>query len=110
MKPSNIQITFSQHDLTNKNSEAFQKTVKNITIHPGYHCQKIKDDIAILELESILQWSESVLPACFPFAVTHEKYTTFNDLIGIVAGWGWTHEEAGKGNYAKRIFKELLLI
>lgn len=100
MKSSNIKITFSEYDLTNKNSEAYQKTVKNITIHPGYDCRKIKDDIAILELDDSLEWSESVLPACLPFSEPHEEYTQFNDLIGVVAGWGWTNEDNSKGKYS----------
>lgn len=98
MKPANINITFSQHDLTNKDSDAYQMAVKTINIHPGYVCRKPKDDIAILELESILEWSDYVLPACLPLAVTHSEYTKFNDIIATVAGWGWTNEDSAKGN------------
>lgn len=97
MKPSNIKITVSQQDLTNKNSDAYQMSVKNISVHPGYICRKPKDDIAILELDSVLHWSESVLPACFPLALNHEEYRTFNDVVATVAGWGWTNEDTAKG-------------
>lgn len=99
LKPSHVKITFSQHDLSNKNSEAYQGTVKKITVHPGHICGKKRDDIAILELNNVLQWSDSVLPACLPIAVNDDAYTKFNDVIGTVAGWGWTNEDSGKGKY-----------
>lgn len=98
LKPANIKVTISQHDLTNKNSDAYQLAVKNIFVHPGYICRKPKDDIAILELNTKLTWSEAVLPACFPFGDQHVEYTNFNDVVATVAGWGWTNENSAKGN------------
>lgn len=98
LKPSSIKITLSQHDLTNKNSDAYQMTVKNIVIHPGYVCRKPKDDIAIIELVNTVQWSETVVPACFPFTAIDDKYSKFNGVIATVAGWGWTNEDSAKGN------------
>lgn len=87
----------SQHDLTIKDGDAFQMAVKTITVHPGYICRKPKDDIAILELDSKLQWSETVLPACLPIGSDHEGYTKFNNVKATVAGWGWLNEDTAKG-------------
>lgn len=87
----------AQHDLTNNNNDAFQVDVKSITVHPGYICNKPKDDIAILELESTLTWSSSVVPACFPVAADHEEYSKFSGVLATVAGWGWTNEDSSKG-------------
>lgn len=88
----------AQHDLTIKNSDAYQVAIKTITIHPGYICNKPKDDIAILELKDALSWSASVVPACFPVAEDHEKYSKFEDILATVTGWGWTSEDNSKGN------------
>lgn len=71
--------------------------IKSIMIHHGYNCSKPINDIAILELEKELQWSDSVSPACLPNASTHNKYSKFDNIIATVAGWGWTNEKNSKG-------------
>ncbi|VEN63228.1 unnamed protein product [Callosobruchus maculatus] len=105
LKPANIKITLSQHDLTQKDSDAFQMPVKSITIHPEYNCGKPKDDIAILELDGTLAWTDSVLPACLPFGRSHDEHSTFDNLLATVAGWGWTNEDSAKGGRAKTLQK-----
>ncbi|XP_050302337.1 trypsin-1-like [Anthonomus grandis grandis] len=99
ISPSSIKVTISQHDLTNKNSNAFQIGIKSLKVHPEYSCNKVKNDIAILELEKIVAWTESVTPACLPD--NYEKaYSNFQNEFATVAGWGWTNEERGGGGRA----------
>ncbi|KAJ8943777.1 hypothetical protein NQ314_009656 [Rhamnusium bicolor] len=110
LKPGNIKITISQHDLSQKNSNAYQVEIKAISIHPGYICNKPRDDIAILELEKSLQFGlrktwKSVLPACLPFAANHDKHSKFDNILATVAGWGWTNEDSSKGGRAKTLQK-----
>ncbi|XP_018567398.1 trypsin-1-like, partial [Anoplophora glabripennis] len=105
LKPANIKITLSQHDLTNTNSDAYQMDIKTVMIHPGYICNKPKDDIAMLELEKELQWSDSVIPACLPVAANHDRYSKFDNILATVAGWGWTNEKNSKGGRAKILQK-----
>lgn len=87
----------SQHDLSNKGSDAYQMAVKSITVHPGYTCNKPKDDIAILELDDSINWSDVVVPACLPVDTDHEKHSKYDDVLATVAGWGWTNEDSSKG-------------
>ncbi|KAJ8922188.1 hypothetical protein NQ315_004123 [Exocentrus adspersus] len=105
LKPGNIKITVSQHDLTQKESDAYQMDIKAISLHPGYICNKPKDDIAILELDQELQWSETVLPACLPVASGHHKHSKFDNILATVAGWGWMSEKNSKGGRANRLQK-----
>lgn len=101
LRPDNIKVTVSQYDLSIKDSDAYQMSVKNINIHPGYICKKTKDDIAILELDGKLVWSESVLPACLPFGESHNGYSTYENILATVAGWGWTNENSNIGRFLK---------
>ncbi|XP_057662224.1 serine protease 30-like [Diorhabda carinulata] len=103
-KPAALKVTMSQYDLTIKNSEAYQMNVKAITIHPGYVCSQPKDDIAILELEKVIHWSDSVGPACLP---SEEESQAARNFV-TVAGWGWTHEDSSKGQRATILQKAKL--
>ncbi|XP_050516065.1 trypsin-1 [Diabrotica virgifera virgifera] len=107
LQASSIKITVSQYDLTIKNTDAYQVSVKAITIHPGYVCGKPKDDIALLELENTLTWSNSALPACLPSSKSGDDYTS---LLAVVAGWGWTNEVTDKGGRADIMQKAKLAI
>nr|XP_023013489.1 trypsin-1 [Leptinotarsa decemlineata] len=102
LKPASIKVTMSQHDLTHKNTDAYQMDVKTITIHPGYICTRPKDDIALLELQNTIHWSESVLPACLPVAASQRDS---ENILATVAGWGWTNEDSSKGGRAKNLQK-----
>lgn len=114
LKPAGIKITVSQHDLSNKESDAYQISVKSVTVHPGYTCNKPKDDIAILELDDTINWSASILPACLPDSTDHEKHSKYDDVLATVAGWGWTNEDSSKGmevtNYLTKFFFILCII
>lgn len=71
-------------------------TVKEITTHPEYSCKKPSNDIALIELDKEVQWSESVSPACLP-SLSEDGYDTYDNMIATVAGWGWTDEDNAKG-------------
>lgn len=91
-----IKITLGQHDLTDKRSNAYNVQVKTIFVHPGYVCKVAKDDIALLELEKEVKWSNGVAPACVA-AVKNQN--EFDHSHATVAGWGWNAEDLAIGNY-----------
>ncbi|XP_044269223.1 trypsin-1-like [Tribolium madens] len=105
VKPTHIKVTIAQHDLTNKSSDAYEMTLKAISIHPDYTCGKVKDDIAILELDNKLVWSDSVSPACLAASSHEDDYKPIDNLPAVVAGWGWTNEDSSKGGRAKVLQK-----
>nr|XP_015833214.1 PREDICTED: trypsin-1 isoform X1 [Tribolium castaneum] len=105
VKPTHIKVTIAQHDLTNKSSDAYEMTLKAISIHPDYTCGKVKDDIAILELDNKLVWSDSVSPACLAASSDEDDYRPIDGLPAVVAGWGWTNEDSSKGGRAKILQK-----
>jgi hypothetical protein len=40
--------------------------VRRLVLHPGYRCERFNHDIALLELDGEVEWSETVWPACLP--------------------------------------------
>ena len=58
-------------------------SVQDIIIHPNWDWDTFRNDIAILKLETSLQFNSNVQPACLPdIQFTPDK--------GLVSGWGYT--------------------
>ncbi|XP_060520272.1 clotting factor B-like [Cylas formicarius] len=100
-KPTSLRVTLSQHDLSDKSTDAYERPVRSFNIHPHYSCSRSSNDIAILELDGHVTWSDSVIPACLPT----ERSSQLDNLLATVAGWGWTHEHSSKGGRAKTLQK-----
>ncbi|XP_022906936.2 serine protease 30-like [Onthophagus taurus] len=92
MLPATIKATISQHDLTTSDTAAYEVGVNSISVHPQYSCKKARNDIAIIELASKVQWSDSANPACLPSF----ESSRLQETIATVAGWGWTKEHGRK--------------
>ena len=58
-------------------------SVQEIIIHPNWDLDTYRNDIAILKLETALQFNSNVQPACLPDI-------SFNPDKGFVSGWGST--------------------
>ncbi|EAT47846.1 AAEL001077-PA [Aedes aegypti] len=56
--------------------------------HPGFSLFDLKDDIALIELESPVQFSESILPVCIS-----ERTSLDPGKLGAVVGWGFTEND-----------------
>ena len=94
-------MTVGQHDLKDDSSagkavkgaklKAFN--VKAVIMHPTYVSRQVKDDIALINLDGDVEWSESVRPACLPKSIE----SSFSGRLATVAGWGWT-DEVKNGN------------
>ncbi|XP_046677526.1 trypsin-1-like [Homalodisca vitripennis] len=93
MKANSLRVAVGAHDL--RRGQDLDLTVSQMTLHPRYSCDRYHDDIALLQLESPLDWSPGVMPACFPKGTTPPP--SFSDLEAVVAGWGWTDENYSKG-------------
>lgn len=101
-----MKVTLGEYNLREPEKPASVPTgVRNIVIHPDHKCGKYVDDIAILELESPISWTNSVQPACLPTAQGEKGYQGFGGLSAIAAGWGWLGEDK-----SKRKFKVVSLI
>ena len=62
-----IRVTVGEHDLAKRETPRAQEIrVRRLILHPGYRCERFNHDIALLELDDDVGWSESVWPACLP--------------------------------------------
>lgn len=62
-----IRVTVGEHDLSKRETPLSQEIrVRRLVLYPGYQCQRFTHDIALLELDEAVGWSESVWPACLP--------------------------------------------
>ena len=62
-----IRVTVGEHDLSNRETPlAREVRVRRLVLYPGYVCERFNHDIALLELDEVVGWSESVWPACLP--------------------------------------------
>ncbi|XP_065200851.1 clotting factor G beta subunit-like isoform X2 [Planococcus citri] len=69
--------------------------ISKIKIHFGYACNKLENDIALLEMDRDISWLNAD-PACFPVDGKSE-FLNFSRTNGIAAGWGATNEDFSKG-------------
>lgn len=104
MKPAQIKAVVGLHKISdfNKNeiprsgSDDFrpmEMTIKNLFVHPGYDCNKIADDIALMELHEPIRFGEQVSPIC----IATGKDSIETGANGVVYGFGWTNENQDIG-------------
>lgn len=63
------------------------KRVKRVVRHRSFDPRTLYNDIALLTLESPIQYSRSVRPICLPTAAKN-----YGGQYGMVAGWGSLRE------------------
>lgn len=102
MKPSQIKGIVGLHQISNyrqndnSDEDPYEVQFKNIVPHPEYGCTKVANDIALLQLSQPLKFSKHIQPTC----VALDDNDLYEDTVGIVSGWGWTHENQDIGDRA----------
>ncbi|KAK0169887.1 hypothetical protein PV328_010521 [Microctonus aethiopoides] len=92
-----FRVTLGEYNLREPEvPAAIIENIQNVIVHPGHTCGQYVNDIAILELESPIIWSDSVQPACLPTGQGELGYKSFEGERAIAAGWGWLGEDRSK--------------
>lgn len=95
--PKQLKVTIAQYDLREKNSGiSYQMDVKNIVVHPEYTCNRVKNDIAMIQIKTSISWSDNVQPACLANSVYDSSYSKYEGSDATVIGWGWLNENTSK--------------
>lgn len=82
-------MSVAEHNLLGADSQQTKLfRVNQIVMHPSYVTRQLADDIALINLDGDVQWSERVQPACLP----NPDADSFAGLLATVAGWGWNDE------------------
>ncbi|XP_034933918.1 venom protease-like [Chelonus insularis] len=92
-----FRVTLGEYNLREAEvPAAVTENVRRVTVHPDHICGQYVNDIAILELESPITWSDTVQPACLPVAQGENGYNSYDNEQAIAAGWGWLGEDRSK--------------
>lgn len=68
--------------------------IAKVKLHPEYSCNKLENDIALLELETEILWTNAD-PACFPN--DESSFTNLTHVKAVAVGWGATNEDLSIG-------------
>jgi len=88
---SRLEIAAGAHDLDNPTSGVQKSKVTgkySVKYHPAYDSQTTENDIAIIKLDTPINFTSTIQPACLP----KEYETVADNADAIVAGWGLTRE------------------
>jgi len=80
-----LRITVGEHDLARAElpTDAIDVGIEKLTIHPNFNIQGYLNDVAILKLDKVIQWTPYAWPACLS-----NKTFQPEGRNGTVAGWG----------------------
>lgn len=82
-------MSVAEHNLLGADSQQTKLfRVNQIVMHPSYVTRQLADDIALVNLDEEIQWSDRIQPACLP----NPDKDSFAGLLATAAGWGWTDE------------------
>ncbi|KDR21542.1 hypothetical protein L798_01695 [Zootermopsis nevadensis] len=111
-----IRVVVGEHDLSKRETPPSREMgVRRLVLYPGYQCERFNHDIALLELDGEVGWSETAWPACLPQEISCLNHfvagaTSFSGREATAAGWGWLHEASAQGGRADVLQKVTLRV
>jgi len=78
--------------------------VQRVIKRPDYDTSSINNDIALLRLETEVQFNDNVIPACLP-TDKNQQYTNWE---AVVSGWGTTSEGGRTSDVLKETTQTIL--
>ncbi|XP_069703752.1 trypsin-1-like [Periplaneta americana] len=85
-KVEDTKIQLGEHNLDNPVGEEIN--VVKMTIHEKYDNKHYYNDIGIIELETAVDFTKKIRPACIP----ENRKKNYDGIMATVAGWGKTSE------------------
>lgn len=77
-----IQIVLGEHNLSKLDSTELLVGVSKWISHPNYDPNIMRNDIALIKLDKKIEFSDTILPVCFPSGVNSDAGSN-----GVVTGW-----------------------
>ena len=98
MQLHEIYVQFGRFNITTNSSEtgSIKTNVSSIYIHPEWniYAESFDADIAVLKLESVIKYSDLIIPICLPSQVDN-KVEQVDDLMGV--GCGRSEDDSSHG-------------
>ena len=95
-KASDIFVRLGAHDISlTTEAKAYNYFVSQIITHANYNATTVDNDIALLKLQTPVQFTSAISPVCLPF-----KFPTsdFSGEQAIATGWGMTSFQGSTSN------------
>lgn len=82
---ANLVAVFGEFDISGEveSKRSISKNVRRVIVHRQYDAATFENDIALLELESPVQFDSHIVPICMP-----EDDEDFTGRMATVTGWG----------------------
>lgn len=84
INPERLSVEVAKYQLDATSSDTREIKVFHIVSHENYIPQYLENDIALLKLERLIEFTKFVQPIC----LTEELGTFGEETVGIVPGWG----------------------
>ncbi|XP_074989778.1 transmembrane protease serine 12 [Calonectris borealis] len=91
MDPYRWRAVLGVRNLWKRGKHAAIRNIRNITVHPEFERETFENDIALLELDSAVRYSDYIQPICLPPA--HLYPYIDNETECFISGWGHTAEK-----------------
>ncbi|XP_076365955.1 uncharacterized protein LOC143254929 [Tachypleus tridentatus] len=87
---ASLLVVLGEHNFSedNKSLKPVVKNVKRTIVHRNFNLQSFENDLALLELESPVQFQPHIAPICLP-----EIGENFTGRTAFVSGWGKLSED-----------------
>ena len=82
---ANLVAVFGEFDISGEveSKRSVSKNVRRVIVHRQYDAATFENDIALLELDSPIQFDSHIVPICMP-----EDDEDFTGRMATVTGWG----------------------
>lgn len=85
-----LTVRLGDHNIRVSNEvKHIEKRVKRLVRHKGFEMRTLYNDVAVLTLDSPVQYTRTIRPICLPPAGTTTDYA---GLTATVIGWGSLRE------------------
>ncbi|EFN78606.1 venom serine protease 34 [Harpegnathos saltator] len=100
-------VLVGDHDLTTGAETSASKiyTVSGFKIYPLYNTSSLENDIALVMVNSVINFSEEVGPACLPF---QHRWDSFAGSYVDLLGWGTTEFGGMKSNTLQKVMLSVI--
>merc|ERR1711892_1151427 len=103
---TNLVVALGEHNIRQdiENHKVQGIKVERVIKRPDYDTTSINNDIALLRLESEVEFNSNVIPACLP-TDRNQQYTNWE---AVVSGWGTTSEGGSTSSVLKETTQTIL--
>lgn len=100
-----LEVALGMHNLKPSMDYQVLKKVRRVTRHRGFDSRTLYNDIAILTLDSPIDYTSTISPVCLPPSDSSDQYT---DKEAAVIGWGAIREGGGQPSVLQQVTVQIM--